>query len=111
VTDPVSWLQIEQGWNVVTADGSLIGRVVQVAGDKQDDIFDGLAVQSDQSALVGYVPGEHVAAIVPGQVTLKITAAEAATLEQYSESPPQTTFRPEQAPLGARISNWLRGKR
>jgi hypothetical protein len=43
-------LQIEQGWNVVTADGSLIGRVVQVAGDKQDDIFDGLAVQSDQSA-------------------------------------------------------------
>ena len=111
MTDPVSWLQIEPGWNVVTADGELIGKVVQVAGDKQDDIFDGLAVKSDQSAQVGYVPGEQVAAIFPGEVTLKITAAEAATLEPYSESPPQTTFRPEKAPLGARISSWLRGRR
>jgi hypothetical protein len=111
VSDPVSWLQIEQGWNVVTADGSPIGEVVQVAGDKQDDIFDGLAVKSDQSEQIRYVPGEQVAAIFPGEVTLKITAAEAATLEPYSESPPETTFRPQKAPLGARISSWLRGRR
>jgi hypothetical protein len=27
VADPVSWLQIEQGWNVVTADGVLVGAI------------------------------------------------------------------------------------
>jgi hypothetical protein len=29
VGDPVSWLQIEQGWNVVTSDGLLVGTVAQ----------------------------------------------------------------------------------
>jgi len=46
VTDPVSWLQIEKGWNVVSADGVLVGKVVAVTGDEHDDIFDGLAVKS-----------------------------------------------------------------
>ena len=46
MADPVSWLQIEQGWNIVTSDGVTVGTVAQVEGDKQDDIFDGLAVES-----------------------------------------------------------------
>src|SRR5438552_94146 len=46
MNDPVSWLQIEQGWDVVTSDGVVIGTVAQVEGDKGDDIFDGLAVES-----------------------------------------------------------------
>ena len=46
MTDPVSWLQIAQGWNVVTSDGVVVGTVAQVEGDKQGDIFDGLAVES-----------------------------------------------------------------
>jgi hypothetical protein len=69
VTDPVSWLQIEKGWNVVSADGVLVGKVVAVTSDEHDDIFDGLAVKSKQSAHVRYVPGEQVAAIFPGEVT------------------------------------------
>lgn len=43
--DPVSWLQIEQGWNVVTSDGVVVGTVAQIEGDKHD-IFDALAVES-----------------------------------------------------------------
>jgi hypothetical protein len=39
MTDPVSWLQVEQGWNVVTSDGIIVGTVAQVEGDKQSDIF------------------------------------------------------------------------
>ena len=50
MADPVSWLQIEQGWNVVTSDGVTIGTVAQVEGDKQDDIFDGLAVSPSRKA-------------------------------------------------------------
>ena len=92
MTDPVSWLQIEKGWNVVSADGVLVGKVVEVTGDEHDDIFDGLAVKSKQSAHVRYVPGEQVAAIFPGEVTLKIASAETDTLEPFSEPAPQTRF-------------------
>ena len=63
MTDPVSWLQIGQGWNVITSDGVTVGTVAQVEGDKQSDIFDGLAVESRQPAQIRYVPGEQVAAI------------------------------------------------
>ena len=111
MADPVSWLQIEQGWNVVSNDGTVIGTVAQVAGDKHDDIFDGLAVKAGSSAAIGYVPGELVGAIFPGEVTLKLTALEAQSLAPYHEGSPETTWRPGKAPLASRISDWMRGKR
>jgi hypothetical protein len=111
MADPVSWLQIEQGWSVVTSDGVVLGTVAQVEGDKQDDIFDGLAVVSKQPAQTRYVPGEKVGAIYPGEVTLKIAALDTGTLEPFEAPPPQTTWRPGPAPLTTRLSNWLRGRR
>jgi sporulation protein YlmC with PRC-barrel domain len=63
MTDPVSCLQIGQGWNVITSDGVIVGAVAQVEGDKQSDIFDGLAVASEQPRQIRYLPGEQVAAI------------------------------------------------
>ena len=59
MTEPVSWLQIEQGWNVTTSDGVIVGTVAQIEGDKQNDIFDGLAVESRQPRQLRYVPGEQ----------------------------------------------------
>jgi hypothetical protein len=44
-------------------------------------------------------------------VTLKIASAETDTLEPFSEPAPQTKILPQKAPLGIRISSWLRGKR
>ena len=72
MADPVSWLQIQQGWNVVASDGPSVGTVAQVEGDKQADIFDGLAVECGEPKQVRYVAGEQVGAIFPGEVTLKI---------------------------------------
>jgi hypothetical protein len=111
VADQVSWLQIEQGWNVVTADGVLVGTVAQVEGDKQADIFDGLAVESTQPKQLSYVPGERVGAIYPGEVTLTLSSAESGSLEPFHAPPPETTFRPGKPSLSARISGWLRGSR
>ena len=37
--------------------------------------------------------------------------AETDTLEPFSEPAPQTKILPQKAPLGIRISSWLRGKR
>jgi len=111
MTDPVSWLQIGQGWNVITSDGVIVGTVAQVEGDKQSDIFDGLAVESKQPTQIRYVAGEQVAAIYPGEVTLKIASADIATLEPFQAPPPETKWLPGKASLATRISNWLRGKR
>src|SRR5436189_284203 len=93
MADPVSWLQIEQGWNIVTSDGLIVGTVAQVEGDKQSDIFDGLAVESRQPTQIWYVPGEQVGAIYPGEVTLKIASADIGTLEPFHAPPPEPTLR------------------
>jgi sporulation protein YlmC with PRC-barrel domain len=111
MTDPVSWLQIGQGWNVITSDGVIVGTVAQVEGDKQSDIFDGLAVESKQPTQIRYVPGEQVAAIYPGEVTLKIASAGVGALEPFHAAPPETKWLPGKAPLTTRMSNWLRRKR
>jgi hypothetical protein len=111
MADPVSWLQIAQGWNVVSSDGVVVGTVAQVEGDKQSDIFDGLAVESKQQAGIRYVPAEQVGAIYPGEVTLTIAAADAAGLAPFETPPAETTWRPGNAPLATRLTNWLRGKR
>ncbi len=107
--DPVSWLQIEQGWSVVTSDGADVGTVAQIEGDKNDDIFDGLAVQS--GAQIRYVPGEQVGQIFPGRVTLKIRSSDLRTLEPFRAPPPETRWTAGKAPLSTRVSNWFRGKR
>lgn len=111
MTDPVSWLQIEKGWNVVTADGTALGAVFEITGDENADIFDGLAIKSKRFASAVYVPGEQVGEIVPGEVRLTITSAESDALESFTEPPVQETILPQKAPLGGRVSNWLRGKR
>ena len=50
MTDPVSWLQIEKGWSVVTADGNGLGAIFEITGDENADIFDGLAIKSKRFA-------------------------------------------------------------
>lgn len=106
-TDPVSWLQIAQGWSVVTSDGVSIGAVEQIEGDKQEDIFDGLAVQLAPPGQLVYVPGEQVGLIYPGQVTLKIASSEADALEAFQAPPPETKWLPGKPP--GRLSRWMRG--
>ncbi len=94
--DPVSWLQIEQGWNVVTSDGVGVGTVAQVEGDKQGDIFDGLAVESQAKQVLFCVPGEQVGAIYPAEGPSRSPPTAIGTLEPFHAlpPPPQTTWLP-----------------
>ena len=110
MSDPVSWLQIGQGWSVVASDGVPLGSVAQIQGDKSADIFDGLAVESAQSRELRYVPSEKVGAIRSGEVTLTLASTELDTLEPFEEAPPVTTWKPGKPALARRISNWLRGR-
>ena len=64
MADPVSWFLIEPGWEVVGANGERIGKVDEVLGDHESDIWDGLTVDGK------YVPAEQVTSIVEDRITL-----------------------------------------
>jgi rRNA processing protein Gar1 len=62
--DPVSWLMVEPGWTVVDAHGKKVGKVDEVLGDEQIDIFHGLVVSGET------VLSDQVAEIHEGEVRL-----------------------------------------
>jgi hypothetical protein len=103
--DPVSWLIIEPGWEVVGSDGGEIGKVDEVVGDDTEDIFNGLAIASGLLGKVRYVPSELVGEIVQGRVQLKIPAASAETLGEYEEPPASVQILPEKASIVERFES------
>lgn len=78
---------IEQGWSVLDATGNEIGKVDQITGDLNADIFDGITVGDGGTVLTRpkYVSSEHVTEIRRGQVRLDLLPEEAATLEDYKQ--------------------------
>jgi hypothetical protein len=62
--DPVSWLMVEPGWMVVNAHGKKVGKVEEVLGDEQVDIFHGLLVDGEK------ILAESVAEITEGEIRL-----------------------------------------
>ena len=69
--DPVAWTMIERGWKVVDAHGDEIGKVNEVTGDENADIFDGLNVTKGLLSATEYVPSEDVAGIREGEIHLR----------------------------------------
>ncbi len=73
VGDPVSWLLIRPGWKVYASDGTEVGEVDEIAGDDQEDLFDGLAIARSALAKPTYVPAESVGPIPEGRLELTLT--------------------------------------
>jgi hypothetical protein len=109
MADPVSWLMIEPGWQVVGADGDALGRVEEVTGDQETDIFDGLAVAGGLLGPPRYVPSEQVASIVEGTVTLKLDRTAFDALGEYREPATAERIEPERASVLQRTETALGG--
>jgi hypothetical protein len=90
--DPVSWLVIEPGWQVVSADGKTLGDVHEIVGDTGEDIFNGLAVTAGLLRHTKYVPSEQVGTIENGRVHLRIDADAFKRLGAHTEPPPSERF-------------------
>ena len=88
MADPVAWIVVERGWEVVSSDGEKVGTVEEVLGDENADIFDGLAVLPGLLKKPKYVPAERVGEIVEGRVTLELTKAEFDALAGYEPKVP-----------------------
>jgi uncharacterized protein YrrD len=88
MADPVSWFLIEHGWKVVDRNGDDVGQVHEIVGDSNADIFNGLAISTGLLGAPRYVPAEHVASIIEGQVQLDLDADAVKRLGDYEEPPP-----------------------
>jgi hypothetical protein len=85
--DPVSWLLIEAGWKVVDSGGKDVGRIEEIVGDSNADIFSGLSVSIGLLKGHRYVPSEEVARITEGEIQLKLTRDQLDSLDSYEQPP------------------------
>lgn len=92
--DPVAWTVIERGWKVFDATNEEIGYVDEITGDENVDIFDGLTISHGVLSKPHYVPSEHVAQILDGEVHLSLSRAEVEKLATYTEPPVQEQILP-----------------
>lgn len=69
--DPVSWKVAERGWRVLDESGDEVGRVDEIRGDAEADIFDGLEVSHGLLGKTEYVPSERVVEIREGEVVIR----------------------------------------
>jgi hypothetical protein len=81
----VSWKAIEHGATLISSDNQEVGQVVEVAGDSNADIFNGLVVRHGILSANRYVPAERVTAIWPRRVEVGLTAAEIERAPEYQE--------------------------
>ena len=81
----VSWKAIERDAVVRSADGQEVGKVAEVAGDAEADIFNGLVVSLGVLGANRYVPAERVTGIWPDRVDVAATAEEIERAPEYEE--------------------------
>ena len=80
---PIAWLALEEGTEVVSRDGKEIGKISQVVGDVNKDIFSGVAFRPGLLQQPRFAPAHLVDAITTGSVRLSITSEEAERLDNY----------------------------
>jgi hypothetical protein len=86
--EPASYLTLEAGTDVVSSDGSVIGKVEHVLANEDEDIFDGLVV--DLKAGPGglrFADAEQVDEIYEDAVVLTLSESEADQLPNPEPSP------------------------
>jgi hypothetical protein len=86
--EPSSYLTLEAGTDVLTADGERIGAVEHVLRDEPSDVFDGLVIDTRTGpGGLRFVDAPEVAEIRVDAVVLTLTAVEAERLPQPEGSP------------------------
>jgi len=81
---PVSWFLIRPGWEVHANDGRQVGRVEEVLGAQEQDIFNGLVVATGFFS-ARYVPAERVRGISEGRIDLDLSPDE---VDALPDEPP-----------------------
>jgi hypothetical protein len=103
---PVSYLALEEGTAVLTADGEQLGHVAHVLADEETDIFDGIVIAHGLGRHT-FADAEQVREIHERGVVLTLTTAESEALPEPTENPAVMEDDPSE-PEGSRLGNKLR---
>ena len=103
---PVSYLALEEGTPVLSADGVQLGDVAHVLADEEEDIFDGIVISRGLGRHT-FADAEQVGEIHERGVVLMLTSAEAEALPEPSENPAVMEEDPSE-PEGSALTNKLR---
>jgi len=68
--DPVAWTVMEPGWPVRDTEGNELGKVAEIRGDVEADIFDGITVKKGLLGTPEYVSADRIAGIFDGEVVV-----------------------------------------
>jgi hypothetical protein len=99
--DPISYMVLAEGTPVLTRDETRIGEVKRVLADFEEDVFDGLIIDTRQGER--FVDAPHVRELYERAVLLDLSAEEAAHLPEPTASPavmhvdPDDTAQPSAA--------------
>lgn len=94
--EPISYMALEEGTAVLSADGESVGKVAHVLADVDDDIFDGIVVEA--TWLPGghvFADAEHVGEIRTDAVVLKLDGGACRSLPKPSANPAAMEIGPD----------------
>jgi uncharacterized protein YrrD len=81
----IAWPALKEGTAIRSADGAELGKVIDVVADLQKDIFSGITFRSSALENRLFVPADAIERLTSQEVTLTITAAEAADLKPFED--------------------------
>jgi sporulation protein YlmC with PRC-barrel domain len=86
--NPISYLALEAGAEVVTSDGDVVGKVEHVLADADSDVFDGLVIDTKLGpGGARFVDADQVAEIYERAVILTLAAGEVDQLHEPTPAP------------------------
>jgi hypothetical protein len=91
---PISYLVLEEGTNVYSADGDELGRVTHVLAAEEEDIFDGIVLDSPAGGH-RFADAAQVEEIYERGVVLRLDSAASARLPEPSENPAALSASPD----------------
>jgi len=105
--EPISYLVLEQGIDVYSSDGERVGRVEHVLAAEDEDIFDGIVIDTEPGAGGWrFADAPYVDHIYEHGVVLGLAAAEVEALPEPSENPTALDHHGEEdsdSPLTAKL--------
>ena len=100
---PIAYEALASGTPVHDRDGKRIGAVKQVLAVEEEDVFDGLVIETDSGTR--FIDAPEVGHIAEHRVDLTLSALEVAQRPRHEESPPVYEAR---VPKGRLQDFWRR---
>jgi hypothetical protein len=86
--DPISYMGLSAGADVVGSEGEVVGRVEHVLADEEEDVFDGIVIDCHRGpGGAHFVDADQVDAIYERAVVLTIPGSEAEHLPRPQPAP------------------------